>query len=124
MLFCTNSICNSDTIILFVTGTDQGSSMVGVHNGAGAILRREHPHLVTVSCTNHALQLACATATKNKIPKEVSCVLILIQIILFTANVLINALWNTVIVEQFIIFKTILKQILNFWFIYCTFYLS
>ena len=60
----------------FDIGTDQGSAMVGVHNGAGAILRKENPDIITVSFTNHALQLACATATKHKIPKEVSCVLI------------------------------------------------
>ena len=62
--------------ILIDSGNDQSSAMVGVHNGAGAILRKENPDIITVSCTNHALQLACATATKHKIPKEVSCVLI------------------------------------------------
>ena len=87
--------------MLIITGTDQGSAMVGVHNGAGATLCREHPHLIKCK----SLQLACATtATKDKIPKEVSCVLILTEIMFFTANVLINALWNTVIVELVIIF--------------------
>ena len=88
--------------------------MVGVHNGAGAILCREHPHLIKCK----TLQLACATATKDKIPKEVSCVLILTEIMFFTANVLINALWNAVIVELVIIFLTSLKQILIFWLIH------
>lgn len=66
---------------LIIIGTDQGSAMVGVNNGAGAILRRENPHIISITCTNHALQLACATASRDKIPKEVRCVLHLIKFI-------------------------------------------
>ena len=43
--------------------------MVGVHNGAGAILRKDNNNLIAVACTNHILQLACAS---TKIPDEVS----------------------------------------------------
>ena len=40
-------------------------------NGAEVILRRENPNYVTFSCTNRALELACATASKDKISKLV-----------------------------------------------------
>ena len=65
--------CNINSLTCsIVLGTDGAASMVGQYNGVGAILRREHPDLITVGCTNHALQNACSSATKPIISKKVN----------------------------------------------------
>ena len=46
--------------------------MTGFNNGLGELLRNDSPSLISISCTNHALQNACLNATKKAIPKEVS----------------------------------------------------
>ena len=46
--------------------------MTGIKNGLGELLRKENPRLISLSCTNHALQNACLNATKQTIPREVS----------------------------------------------------
>ena len=53
-------------------GTDGAASMTGIKNGLGELLRKENPRLISLSCTNHALQNACLNATKQTIPKKVS----------------------------------------------------
>ena len=46
--------------------------MTGKKNGFGEILRKENPNLISISCTSHALQNACLSATRRTIPNEVS----------------------------------------------------
>merc|ERR1719376_1999143 len=49
-------------------GTDGASSMTGKKNGFGEILRKENPNIISISCTSHALQNACLSATRRTIP--------------------------------------------------------
>ena len=52
--------------------TDGTATMTGVKNGLGILLRKENSRLISLSCTNHALQNACLNATKITISKQVS----------------------------------------------------
>lgn len=60
--------------------------MTGVKNGVGQILKKDNPRLITISCTNHALQNACLNATKATIPNEVSIKTILYKLLIQLLN--------------------------------------
>ena len=50
--------------------TDQGSNMIGIHSGLGALLKKDVPHLVPFNDLSHIFNLICKESLK-KYPKSI-----------------------------------------------------
>ena len=48
-------------------GTDGASNMMGKNNGMCALLKRDHPEVMSVHCLNHRLELAFKDAIKVRV---------------------------------------------------------